>query len=556
MKMKKNKAISTILGALIFLQILLISMVLVIYVVNNETNVTLKGVQRVQALSEYAPITEDVENNVTYLYSTSPFTITHVIYPDGEIVNTTIEVKNRVPIPQILNGSQWAVIITSQGTWYNVTLLGGSDSQGIITFPNYHDFGMPLDPSVLNITPNYVAYYYYYGHGDPTFNEYWTQPHWDVLNGVANPSALSLVPVNVTIGDPTTYNYALTDAVLVTKPLSPEGWINITLYQPINYNPDYVLPCAYPFILPYTPPTLLGNWLIGGTTYSLEDINLPVGIYIPTNVTATFALNTTSGQIFTTNIPSLQYSYIYVDNWEVTNVKINGYNYGFTWFTPQIGTTTTSLSPDIIPFHKPSYFPGYPINSPLRNPIFTATAFTPDISYIGMPPLNWYNISGANDWFYTPLGKELPSGPLEWPVAPQYANESNIPNLKVLNLQNFPVTVYQVDINLHKGEVLDYGYSSFNNSWFLIYNYTFNYNNPQLYLKTVSDLNGWYSFGYAIPNGNGGYNLVGSLPPSYKGQSYFGDIFLYNIADIEYLTNYPIYIAIPQGAYLLQVNLS
>ena len=533
MKMKKNKAISTILGALIFLQILLISMVLVIYVVNNETNVTLKGVQRVQALSEYAPITEDVENNVTYLYSTSPFAITHVIYPDGEIINTTIEVKNRMPVSQILNGSPWAIIITSQGTWYNVTLLGGSDSQGIITFPNYRDFGMPLDPSVLNITPNYVASYYYWG--DPTFHEYWTQPHWNVLNGIANPSALSLVPVNVTIGDPTTYNYALTDAVLVTKPLSPEGWINITLYQPISYNPDwnqwYIYTnqsCIYPISFGVTKIS------------SYEIINLPVGIYIPDNVTATFALNTTSGRIFTENISALQYSYIYVDNWEVTNVKINGYNYGSSWFAPRIGSAAWSAGPHDFGMVYPSYFPGYLLDTPLQNPIFTATTFTSNINYIGIPPLNWYNTTTTNNWLYTPLGNELPSSSY----------------VKIVNLQNFPVTVYQVDINLHRGEVLDYGYSSFNNSWFLIYNYTFNYNNPQLYLKTYSLLDGCYLFGYAIPNGNSGYNLVVTLPPGYTGQSYFGDIFLYNIANIEYLMNYPIYIAVPQGAYLLQVNLS
>ena len=526
MKVKK-KGISSILGALIFLQILLISLLLVIHVLDSETNVTLRSVQRIQALSEYAPITETVENNITYLYSTSPFEITHVIYPDGEIVNITIPVRNEIPASQILNGNPWAIIVTSQGTWYNVTLLGGSDSQGIITFPNYRDFGTPLDPSVLNITVNYSNCYYNYYYNYHLYTQPWTQPDWNVLEGVANPSALSLVPVNVTIGDPTTYKYALTDAVLVAYPLSPEGWINITLYQPITCYTEWVLPIIYPFDF-------------GGAISSYGNINLPLGIYIPTNVTATFALNTTSGQIFTANISSLQYSYIYVNNWEVTNVKINGQNYGISWFAPRIGSVTWSAGQHYLGMFGPSYFPGYPLDTPLQNPIFSATSLTPDISYIGIPPLNWYNVSDANDWFNTPLANELP----------------NSSYVKIVNLQNFPVTVYQVDINLHKGEVLDYGYNSFNNSWFLIYNYTFNYNNPQLYLKTFSLVNGWNFPGYAISNGNGGYNLVKSLPPGYTGQYYFGQIFLYNIANIEYLANYPIYIVVPQGTYLLQVNLS
>ena len=498
MKAKKN-GISSILGALIFLQILAISLVLVVHVINNETYTTLKSVQRVQALSEYAPIAETVENNVTYLYSTSPFKITHVIYPDGEIENTNIPVESKLPVSQILNGSSWAIIVTSQGTWYNVTLLGGGNvNSGVITFPDYHDFGDPLNLSVLSVSQ---------------------LPNWDVLDGIVSSSAVSLVPVNVTIGDPTTYTEALTDAVLVVYPLSPNGWINVTFYQP----PESLINSGNPSIYPY---------YFSGLTFTYNRTNTSLGIYIPTNTIMTFALND-SHEMYMQNISALQYSYIYVNDWEVTDLQIAtqsafapNEDWSYSWFVPQIGTAELGESEDY-------YFPLSLLDTPLNN--------NPLIKYINeSPPFNLYDTDLV--WHQTCDGLT-----------------------KIVNMHNFPVMVYQVDINLNKGVVLNYGYDSFNNNWFLLCNYTFNYNNPESYQEAYEQTHeGIYYgdlLGYAIPNGHGGYSLVplSDIPDPYSNyylQFPYGSIYLENIANIQYLINYPVYIVVPQGTYLLQVNLS
>jgi len=515
-----KKGISSVLGALIFLQILLVSLLLVIHVINNETKITLKSIQRFQTLSENAPIEEEVENNITYLYSTTPFIITHIIYPDGEIVNTSIVVNNKFPVSQILDGCPWAIVVTNKGTWYNVTLLGNgisNDVFNVITFPNYHDYGMPLNSSILDLfLPGYSLY------GAPDLGvfhvPYYSQPNWNIFEGISSASALSLVPVNVTIGDPTTYKWALTNAVLVFYPLSPTGWINITYYLPI-----YSMYWG-------------GNANVLGITETFatwtED-NGSIGIYIPINVSATFALNpfNAPNTYIKQNATVLEYVYIYNGNGEVTSATIqtspptcigfwcgggSSKPIGYSWTYTQIGEPWSWYFPDYLISSTPQSVFGIPITNYF---IGAGPGKKPGPTSIYLPPVDWF--IGYNGWNVTKT---------QFPI-------SGINN-HFINVESYPyLQVYQVDINLHKGEVLDYAYDSYNNTWLLLYNWTFNYNNPAMYIKAYKTL---------------GQNDF----PDGMYYNYFGSVFIYNIDNIQYLTNYPVYVVVPKGVYLLQINLS
>jgi len=515
MKVKK-KGISSILGALVFLQILLISMLLIIHVINNETNITLKSVQRIQALSEYSPISENVENDTTYLYSTSTFTITHVIYPNGEIMNTSILVKNKVPVSQILNGSPWAIIVTSQGSWYNVTLLGGSDnSQGNITFPNYHDYGEPLN-GTISVSGS---------------------PSWNVLDGLVSVSPLSLVPVNITIGDPTTYHWALTDAVLEVHPLSSDGWINITYFTPIS---SAVASWSVP-----PPPwwDLSWYWADYGNYYAYNYTQGSLGVYVPLNISWSMGfMQFQPGQDLSwtwlpTNIiinsTTMQYSYIYLHSAEKTITQV--YENNSWWNSPpyiQAGIGTYAGTYSTNPYSWiDTYidFPSYPINSFVSNNI---------LSNFSLPPFEYipYNPKILTTTNNAPYNASVSiSIPLYFPT----------------------ITVYQADINLNKGEILYYGYDSSNNSWILLNYLKYNYRYPVTYgtLYNNDPYNPIQKFVYVVPNGQGGYKILPFVGPTPPG-GMEGAIYFRNINNIQYITNYPVYIAIPSGTYLLQVNLS
>lgn len=509
MKVKK-KGISSILGALIFLQILLISLILVIHVIDNETNTTLKSLHRVQALSEYAPISETVENNVTYLYSTSTFTITHVVYPNGEIVNASISVDDKYPVSQILNGSPWAIVITSQGTWYNVSLLGGGNGDpSIITFPNYHDYGTPLNNTIFLLGNTQMVSSYI----NTVLGNVSETPNWQALDGIGSPSPFSLVPVNVTVGDPTTYHWALTFTELAVYPLSADGWINITAYSPFS------LKCTY------EGAHLSSFWFKS---------NVTLGIYVPINVTTTLGVSTVPDIfpkfIYYGNASNIAYAYIYTTAYETTNyTSFNHFHEDYSSIYSQIGTSSWDL------YSTPYCFTAFPTKT-LQS--FTNNtnvfSFSPPFCDLPLPPYNVFK--NSVNW-----------SKLITPVNHQFGECIQVP------YHYFPLNVYQVDINLHKGEVLTYGYDSLKNSWLLIENYTYKYNDPELYTQ-LAEQDEETGYAWAIPNGHGGYTFVN--PRTYIGTQPVYNAYLTNIANIEYLTEFPVYIVIPQGTYVLQVSLS
>ena len=121
--MKKKKGISTIIGTLIFLQIIAVSVLLFLYVINMETLKTTSTMEAFDNETQHALLLESYSNNQTYLVVTSPVVITHVIYPNGTATNTSIVVKYSIPATKILGKEKWAVIVTNEGTWYNISVL-------------------------------------------------------------------------------------------------------------------------------------------------------------------------------------------------------------------------------------------------------------------------------------------------------------------------------------------------------------------------------------------------------------------------------------------------
>jgi len=118
---KTTKGISTIIGSIFLIQIIAVSVVLFLYVVNNETYTVTHATKALDNVSQFAVLMESYSNNKTYVVTTSPIIITHVIYPNGTVTNTSIVVKYNIPASAILSNQKWAVIVTNEGTWFNVT---------------------------------------------------------------------------------------------------------------------------------------------------------------------------------------------------------------------------------------------------------------------------------------------------------------------------------------------------------------------------------------------------------------------------------------------------
>ena len=369
---------------------------------------------------------------------------------------------------------------------------------GIIIFPYYHDYGLPLDPSVLNMEFPFCI--------PPNNQDY---PNWGVLDGIASPSAISLVPVNVTIGDPTTYNWAITDAELAFYPNSSTGWINITYYDPM-IGESYTVKSVPDVLFSGFTWTLYGvgvSGCVGGyANFEWYQSNGTVGVYIPLNISATIATYPYStGSV--ENITVYQYSFIYFGNTEVYNFHIGNFFYYVLLNSPNMSAWTYTQIGTLDIQSILYYFPSYLISSNPQN------VFGINVMPIDFPPINWYS---SNSYFNY----------INFSWGTVHTNfYDNTLGVHTISGQQYPIQVFQVDINLHKGEVLDYGYYSGNNSWLLLYNWTFNYNNQSLYREAIENL--------------------GPLS---------GGVFIDNINNIEYLTEYPVYIVVPSGVYLLQVS--
>ena len=362
----KKRGISAIVGTLIFLQILLVSVVLVIYVTNHQTTATERSIASLQK-STHGVIYEKYENGQTYLIVTQPTNITHIIYPNDTVKNTSITVVSQINVNEILNGQPWAVITTSQGEWFNVTAItlpqivddpvssvclgggvgtnvGSSPDWNIIKGPtgeyychhsNTTSYGNQTHPntSVLVTVYNYgnsstAMNYNVTGiHHVTVWNPYWV---WAVEQLETNKYSFPFnggnqtggyFPFNATMFDPwgQYYYYYL----LVTSSLLP------TLNMPLYYSAYYYLAPMYWNPNPgdvqeknititvcyvYDKQNNYQNYTIGeeliinnppgGIEFSYDYINNTIAAYVPVSTN--------------TNI---YYVYYYFDNFEIYNLS-------------------------------------------------------------------------------------------------------------------------------------------------------------------------------------------------------------------------------------------
>lgn len=330
------------------------------------------------------------------------------------------------------------------GNWYNVSYISYFDSNAIL-FPNYHNYGTPDGGIVENISKD---------------------PNWNYLGGVYGPSAYSLVPLNVTVGN-TTFTYGVTGAEVVVYPVSSDGWINITYYSPLIWQ--------YYFVTPPGPPSPISPVLWQG--YKPSD-TASIGVYMPINVSY-------SGCSVATNL-----------KW------INGISYEYIYM--YVGTSNSYEVYSINSSH------GIYLSKCIEYHVTLGTFTVEHIGNIEIPLWNLflsYPIYGLNMTI-----------PLAW--LPNYVYpDYGLNGTGTLPPTNPPtaISVYQIDINIHKGEWLTYGYLT--NKWILLYNYTYDYN-------------------------------------KYEGSNTPNEQWHVKIFNLQYLTQYPLYIVVPEGVYLLEVSLS
>ncbi|MDT7875629.1 MAG: archaellin/type IV pilin N-terminal domain-containing protein, partial [Sulfolobaceae archaeon] len=185
---RKKKGVSSILGAIIFIQIVILSLVILLSTQQKFTTETEQVIQKLNYYSQNSPLEIVYKNGEYYVVSVSPnIIITYLIYPGGKIIKKEITLP--IQVINILNGSKWVIAVTNDGTWYNITELDLGDSNSlspIIIGPAFTSYGEP----VRGPYPDSIAL------------------NWDyVIFGIGNPSPTSLKFINYTSPWGYKYNY-------------------------------------------------------------------------------------------------------------------------------------------------------------------------------------------------------------------------------------------------------------------------------------------------------------------------------------------------------------
>ncbi|MUN29033.1 hypothetical protein [Sulfuracidifex metallicus] len=196
-----RKGISGILGALILLIVLMGSLTLVFVVQRQESSIFIGQQQTMLQSLSSSPISEIYSpNGQPELMSDSgnPVYITHLILPNGEILNEDFTVTSiPIPVSKLESGYPWFVVVTNEGADYNVSDL---------TFPpsdpsNYEVTGIseaikvpqpPLNAPVTKdleyLSLNSTVFYEYVLPqllSLPFHNDKWVQPQLHNINGVS-----------------------------------------------------------------------------------------------------------------------------------------------------------------------------------------------------------------------------------------------------------------------------------------------------------------------------------------------------------------------------------
>jgi len=214
---RKKKGVSSILGAIIFIQIVILSLVILLSTQQKFTTETEQVIQKLNYYSQNSPLEIVYKNGEYYVVSVSPnIIITYLIYPGGKIIKKEITLP--IQVINILNGSKWVIAVTNDGTWYNITELDLGNSNSL---------SHSLSPIIIG--PAFTSY------GEPVRGPYPVSLalNWDyVIFGIVNPlpTSPSLKFINYTSPWGYKYNYGLTNAI-ATINATQAKWLNLTLMQ-------------------------------------------------------------------------------------------------------------------------------------------------------------------------------------------------------------------------------------------------------------------------------------------------------------------------------------
>lgn len=257
-----RKGISGILGALILLIVLMGSLTLVFFVQRQESSIFIEQQQTMLQSLSSSPISEIYSpNGQPELMSDSgnPVYITHLILPNGEVLNEDFTVTSvPVPLSKLESGYPWFVVVTNKGADYNV-----SD----FTFPpsdpsNYEVTGISeaikvppssgnapvmefLESLALNSTVFYKCILPQL-HSLPFHNDKWVQPQLHNINGVCIGGLSNTTLIYEFPPSNLSFNI-VTDNILQGAPDSNFG---IVLSTASNY-PNYYLEYFYLTLIPW-----------------------------------------------------------------------------------------------------------------------------------------------------------------------------------------------------------------------------------------------------------------------------------------------------------------
>jgi len=302
---RKKKGVSSILGAIIFIQIVILSLVILLSTQQKFTTETEQVIQKLNYYSQNSPLEIVYKNGEYYVVSVSPnIIITYLIYPGGKIIKKEITLP--IQVINILNGSKWVIAVTNDGTWYNITEL---------------DLGNSNSLSPIIIGPTFTSY------GEPVRGPYPVSLalDWDyVIFGIGNPSPTSLKFINYTSPWGYKYNYGLTNAIAIINATQAK-WLNLTLMEYSVNNYLYgIVPIASLYIPSNTPAGLYYTWMSFELSYSEYWTygNMNFSVLLPLSNTGNFNIITVSCPI-QWRVPGVYP----LDQWQVENIDINLFNH-------------------------------------------------------------------------------------------------------------------------------------------------------------------------------------------------------------------------------------
>nr|CAH65787.1 hypothetical protein [Sulfolobus neozealandicus] len=300
-----KKGISPIFGTIFFLLIFTAVLATALIFINNQANLYSKGFQLIQQEINMPIVFEYWHNGIEEFATTQPFVITHIILPNGEILNKTILVQGVIPVENLTMGYPWAIIVTSRGTWYNITPVYLPSI--VYPDPNVLYSGIPWNVTALNVglKPNYFAALKgvmlinrtpdtIYAKSNILYETGFTNE--TIIAYVANDSGTLIIyfyaPLHsvVNVENPYWKYYTL----IPSNPLNPiDKAYYFGILQPFNYpyfyqlistNPDlWLIPSLWYSAIYYKDAGQSIQYPGGGIYFNYSYVNATLGIYIPVN---------------------------------------------------------------------------------------------------------------------------------------------------------------------------------------------------------------------------------------------------------------------------------